>query len=190
MRRPARDLNALKRVLRRFRRNRRGSAVVEFAFIAPLFFLLLFAIIETAMLFFAGQVLETGTQDSARLMFTNQAQSSAMTQAQFKSDLCARLSVLFSCGGIYVSVKAYAPGTTIPLADLADPVSGGAFTDPTTYTMPNACDTALVRAYFQWPLYVTKLGYDISNVTRSGSKYKLLSATAAFRVEPGASGCP
>jgi len=190
MRWPSRHLDTLKKALRRFRRNRRGSAVIEFAFIAPLFFLLLFAIIETAMVFFASQVLETGTQDSARLMYTNQAQSTAMTQAQFKSDLCARLSALFSCGGIYVSVKAYAPGTTIPTSDLADPVASGVFTDPTTYTMPNACDTALVRAYFQWPLYVTKLGYDISNITKSGTKYKLLSATAAFRVEPGNSGCP
>lgn len=51
------------KLLRRFRRNRRGSAAVEFALIAPLFFGLLFAIIETAMTFFAGQVLETVTQD-------------------------------------------------------------------------------------------------------------------------------
>ena len=34
-------------ILRRFRRNRRGSAAVEFALVAPLFFALLFAIIET-----------------------------------------------------------------------------------------------------------------------------------------------
>jgi len=45
-------------LLRRFRRNRGGSAVVEFALVAPLFFALLFAIIETALMFFASQVLE------------------------------------------------------------------------------------------------------------------------------------
>ena len=39
--------------LRRFRRNRRGSAVVEFALVAPMFFALLFAIIETALMFFS-----------------------------------------------------------------------------------------------------------------------------------------
>ena len=69
--------------LRRFRRNRRGSAAVEFALVAPVFFALLFAIIETALVFFAGQVLETITQDSARQILTGQAQTAAFTQAQF-----------------------------------------------------------------------------------------------------------
>ena len=62
-------------ILRRFRRNRRGSAAVEFALIAPIFFGLLFAIIELAMVFFASQVLETVTQDSARMIMTGQAQT-------------------------------------------------------------------------------------------------------------------
>jgi len=50
-------------VAARFRRSRRGSVAVEFALVAPLFFALLFAIIETAIVFFAGQVLETVTQN-------------------------------------------------------------------------------------------------------------------------------
>ena len=63
---------SVRNAIRRFRRNRRGSAAVEFALVAPVFFALLFAIIETGLMFFAGQVLETGTQDSARLMYTHQ----------------------------------------------------------------------------------------------------------------------
>jgi len=39
----------------------------------------------------------------------------------------------------------------------------------------------VVRLFYQWPLLVTGLGYNISNL--SGSK-RLLSATAAFRNEP------
>src|SRR6202011_5270580 len=53
-------------ILRRFRRHHHGSAVVEFALVTPVFFGLLFAIIELALVFFASQVLETVTQDSAR----------------------------------------------------------------------------------------------------------------------------
>ena len=55
-------------ILRRFRRNRRGSAAVEFALVAPIFFAVLFAIIELALVFFASQILETVTQDCARLI--------------------------------------------------------------------------------------------------------------------------
>jgi Flp pilus assembly protein TadG len=190
MRRPFRNPDGIIKVLRRFRRDRHGSAAVEFAFIAPLFFMLLFAIIETALMFFAGQVLETITQDSARLMLTNQAQDGGMTQPQFRTALCGRITALFGCTGVFITVKAYPPGTLIPQSDLADPISGGAFVDNSTYQVPRACDTGLVRVFYQWPLYVTKLGYDMANITQSGSKYKLLSATAAFRVEPNSTGCP
>ena len=65
-------------ILRRFRRNRRGSAAVEFALVAPIFFALLFAIIELAMVFFASQVLETVTQDSRALIMTGQAQNAVL----------------------------------------------------------------------------------------------------------------
>ncbi len=58
-----------KKILRRFRRNRAGSAAVEFALVAPVFFALLFAVIEVATYFFASQVLETITQDSARVLY-------------------------------------------------------------------------------------------------------------------------
>ena len=84
-------------ILRRFGRNRRGSAAVEFALVAPVFFALLFAIIETAIVFFAGQVLETVTQDSARLIMTGQAQTAAYTQAQFKTLVCSKVVALFDC---------------------------------------------------------------------------------------------
>jgi Flp pilus assembly protein TadG len=82
------SLAATRNALRRFRRNRRGSAAVEFALVAPLFFGLLFAIIEVALMFFASQVLETVTQDSARLVLTGQAQGAALTDVDFKKIIC------------------------------------------------------------------------------------------------------
>ncbi|MEN3364062.1 MAG: hypothetical protein V7606_1336, partial [Burkholderiales bacterium] len=105
---PAAPTASVRNALRRFRRNRRGSAAVEFALVAPVFFALLFAIIETAIVFFAGQVLETVTQDSARLILTGQAQTAAYTQADFKRVVvCGPLiNVLFDCtNGIYVDVQ-------------------------------------------------------------------------------------
>jgi Flp pilus assembly protein TadG len=170
--------------MRRFRANRRGSAAVEFALVAPVFFALLFAIIETAIVFFAGQALEMGTQDSARLMLTHQAQDSGMTETQFKTDLCNRIAVLFNCTGnlanITVDVKVFPPGTAITITD---PIVSGNLTGPFTYLLPpnNAPNTVVVRAFYQWPLYVTGLGYNIANL--NGSQ-RLLSATAAFHVEP------
>jgi Flp pilus assembly protein TadG len=175
---------SVRNVLCRFRRNRRGSAAVEFAFVAPIFFVLLFAIIETGIVFFAGQILVTGTQDTARLMLTHQAQDSGMTETQFKTDLCNRITALFNCTGnpanLNVDVKLFAPGTTI---SLTDPIVSGNLTGPFVYQLPptGTSSTVVVRVFYQWPLYVTGLGYNIANL--NGSK-RLLAATAAFHVEP------
>ena len=95
-------------ILRRFRRNRRGSAAVEFALVAPIFFAVLFAIIELALVFFASQILETVTQDTARLIMTGQAQNASFTQGQFKNAVCAKLTVMFDCvNGVSIDVKSY-----------------------------------------------------------------------------------
>lgn len=184
MRSSASCLTATKKALRRFHRDRHGSAAVEFAFIAPLFFLLLFAIMETALIFFAGQVLETGTQDSARLMLTHQAQDANMSRADFEKDLCNRVSALFDCSKVVLSVRSYAPGIVIPSADLADPIVGGSFVNNSVYQTSKPGDTVLVRAFYQWPMVVTGLGYNIANIGSGTNSKRLLAATMAFRVEP------
>src|SRR5262250_260112 len=95
-------------LLRRFRRSRRGSAALEFALVAPVFFVLLFGIIETGIMFFASQVLETITQNSARRIMTGQVQSAAYDAAHFKSNVvCPQIPAIFSCANIYIDVKSY-----------------------------------------------------------------------------------
>ena len=64
------------RIVRRFVRTDDGAAAVEFAMVAAPFIAIIFAIFETAIVFFAGQVLEVAMADSARLIMTGQAQKS------------------------------------------------------------------------------------------------------------------
>ena len=176
---------AVRAALRRFRRNRKGSAAVEFALVAPVFFALLFAIIETAIVFFAGQVLETITQNSARMILTGQAQGSSYTQAQFKTYVCNQIPALFTCGNIYVDVQNYPTFSSVTITDPID--SSKNFTNTMTYCPGAAGDIVVVRVFYQWPLFVTGLGYNIANL--AGSK-RLLTATAAFRNEPFLSTAP
>jgi Flp pilus assembly protein TadG len=171
---------SVRKALRRFRRNRRGSAAVEFALVAPVFFALLFAIIEVSIVFFASQVLETVTQDSARTIMTGQSQTAAQTAAQFKTAVCARITVMFDCiNGIYIDVQNYPSFTGVTITDPID--AGKNFVVNQKFCPGNAGDIVVVRLFYQWPLFVTGLGFNISNLT--GSK-RLLSATAAFRNEP------
>ena len=167
-------------ILRRFRRNRRGSAVVEFALVAPMFFAVLFAIIELALVFFASQMLETVTQDTSRLIMTGQAQNAAYTQASFKDAVCAKLTVMFDCvNGVSIDVQSYKQFSTV---DIADPIDAGKnFVPPNNYLPGGPGDIVVVRLFYKWPLFVTGLGFNPANI--AGNK-RLLTATAAFQNEP------
>ncbi|HVX76769.1 MAG TPA: TadE/TadG family type IV pilus assembly protein [Bradyrhizobium sp.] len=187
---------AVGNILRRFRRNRHGSAAVEFALVAPMFFALLFAIIETGLFFFAGQVLETITQDSARVIQTGQAmtpggvyatQTGPLSLADFKSNVvCPNIPVLFSCDNISIDVEAYPSTWPVALSSQID-ASGNFITSNLQFNLGGPCEIVVVRMFYQWPLVVTGLGYNISNL--SGNK-RLLYGTAAFRNEPYAGACP
>ena len=167
-------------ILRRFRRNRQGSAAVEFALVAPVFFGLLFAIIELAMVFFASQVLETVTQDSARVIMTGQAQLASFTQAQFKNLVCSKVVALFDCvNGISIDVQSYSAFSAVNVADPID--AGKNFVPPNNYLPGGPGDIVVVRLFYQWPLLVTGLGVNVAHL--SGSK-RLLTSTAAFQNEP------
>ena len=180
---------SLRNIWRRFRRSRRGSAAVEFALVAPVFFALVFAIIETSLVFFASQILESGIQDSSRQLYTHQLQDSGLDtaheEAQFKADLCTAVQVLLSCP-LDVDVQFYPAGTTITIVD---PIDGSGNYDNSNlgFQLPpkNSTATVVVRGFYQWPLFVTGLGYNIANIGRGSSNSKrLLAATAAFHVEP------
>jgi Flp pilus assembly protein TadG len=167
-------------ILHRFRRNRRGSAAVEFALVAPIFFAVLFAIIELALVFFASQILETVTQDTARLIMTGQAQNAAFTQAQFKNAVCAKLTVMFDCvNGVAIDVQSY---TTFSTVDISSPIDASKnFVPPNNYLPGGPTDIVVVRLFYKWPVFVTGLGFNLANL--SGNK-RLLTATAAFQNEP------
>jgi Flp pilus assembly protein TadG len=171
---------AVRNLLRRFGRSRRASAAVEFALVAPVFFALLFAIIETAILFFASQVLESVTQYSARYIMTGQAQTQNYQSTDFKTYLCNQIpAAMFTCANIYVDVQSYAAFGSITNSSNID--GSNNFINNMQYSPGVQGQIVVVRVFYQWPLFVTGLGYNIANLT--GSK-RLLMAAAAFVNEP------
>jgi Flp pilus assembly protein TadG len=173
-------------IFRRFGRHRQGSAIVEFALIAPVFFALLFAILETAIMFFASQVLMTVTQESARQIMTGQTQVAGYTASQFQTNVvCPQIPILFTCANVYVSVQSD-PSTFANLV-LNSPIVGGSFNSSAmTFNPGGSCSVVAVTLYYQWPVFVTGLGYNMSNLN---GNLRLLSATAAFRNEPYNGAC-
>jgi Flp pilus assembly protein TadG len=166
---------------RRFARAQDGATAVEFGLVAAPFLALVFAILETALVFFAGQSLEAAATDSARLIMTGQAQTAGYSANDFKNAVCNRLAGgLFDCSnGVTVDVKTYTSFTSI---NTAPPITNGKFdTSNMTYTPGGPGDIVVVRLYYQWPIYVSMFSDNLSNL--SGNQ-RLLVATAVFRNEP------
>src|SRR3954454_1084433 len=96
--------------LSRLKRDRDGAAAVEFAIIAPIFFFLMFVSAQTALIFIAEQVMDNAVFETARLIRTGQAQTGPMSQSDFKTAMCAKMSIFISCNSssFYLDVKKYA----------------------------------------------------------------------------------
>lgn len=177
---------AARNIVRRFGRNRKASAAVEFALVAPVFFALLFAIIETALTFFASQILETVAQESARQIMTGQFQAASNTAGTFITNVvCSQAQPVLNCNNISVDVES--DPSQFSNLNTAYPVTNGGF-DPTKlkFTPWASCSVVTVTLYYPWQLFVTGLGYNISNLK---GNIRLLSATAAFRNEPYNGAC-
>lgn len=168
------------RAARRFVRKNDGAAAVEFALVAAPFLALVFAILETALVFFAGQVLETAAADSARLILTGQAQKGGLSQTQFKQEVCNRIYGLFDCNsGIKVDVRTY---SSFSSASMSKPIdSSGNVTFTPAYQPGTPGDIVVVRLLYEWPVYVSLLGLNLSDLSNGK---RLIMATAAFRNEP------
>ena len=166
--------------VRRFARGDDGIAAVEFGIVAAPFLALMFAIMETAIVFFASQTLETAVADSARLIMTGQAQQSSFTQQQFKNAVCAKILGLFDCAnGIKIDVKTYTSFSSISNAKPID--ANGKLLTNFGYTPGNPGDIVVVRLMYEWPIYVSLLGFNLADMS---SGKRLIIATAAFRNEP------
>lgn len=169
------------RLARGFARAEDAAAAVEFALVAAPFLALLFAILETALVFFAGQSLEAAASDAGRLIMTGQAQSGGFSQNDFKTAVCNALSGgLFDCtNGVYIDVQSY---TSFASINTAPPISNGQLdTSNMGYTPGGPGAIVVVRLYYQWPIYLSLLNNGLANLSNGN---RLLVATSVFRNEP------
>ncbi len=189
------------RVLGRFARDRGGATVVEFAFVAIPFLGLLFAILETAFVFLAGEALDAATQTAARTLLTGGAQQANITTAdQFRTTyLCPAsgprpLPSFIDCAKLIIDVRTAASFT-------AANTSGAFYESPAgTEFCPGGPQTiTIVRVAYPMPVLLPILA-DLASATFGpvtaglvddipndpGWKHLLL-ATAVFQTEPYAS---
>jgi Flp pilus assembly protein TadG len=174
-RRPARIPSAIGR----FTLAQCGATAVEFAILAPPFIAILVAILQIAVVLIAQQVLQTATEQSARLIMTGQAQTGGMSAGQFQQQVCNQATALFNCSGLYVNVQTF---STFSSVSTTNPVSNGQMnTNLLQYSPGGNGDIVVVQTYYQWPLVLGPLGFNLGNMNGNAL---LLVGSAAFRNEP------
>ena len=104
---PTRRRNLIK-LYRSFRKKRRGASAVEFAVVAPVFFLLIFGMIEFGRMVMVQQVLTNASREGARLAVLDGTTSAAVEDVI--RDNLANASV--SGTGLSVTLDPSNPQTT------------------------------------------------------------------------------
>ena len=176
----------------------KGAVAVEFGLLALPFFAFIFAIIETSMMFFAQQVLESALQDATRFIRTGQSQTGALSwdQAAFRAEVCGNTFGMLDCSGtnagrLWVRVI---PVTTFNDASAANtkPISSecnATVTDPATCNWSFAesfddgkgSDVIMAQAFYKWP---TLVNLPFLNLANQAGGNRLLSAVRVFKNEP------
>jgi Flp pilus assembly protein TadG len=165
-----------------FARREDGAAAVEFAIIAAPFIALTLATVQTALAFFAGQVLESAVADSSRQILTGSAQNAGLDQSGFASLVCGKIQTLFNCSNLMIDVQT---ATTFSSANTAMPSlsfnGSGNVTNSWSYNPGSPGDIVVMRVMYQWPVFLGPLGLSLSNEANGN---RLLMATAVFKNEP------
>jgi Flp pilus assembly protein TadG len=165
----------------RFVRQCDGATAVEFALVAAPFLAVLFAIIQSALVFFASQSLRTAASYGGRLIMTGQAAAQGLDAAKFKTAICAYINGAFNCqANVFVDVKTYTGFSGINNTALPLDANGNLQTGSLGYQPGGPNDIVVVRLLYQLPVQVKLLGLNLSNM--SGGN-RLVMSTVAFRNE-------
>lgn len=167
----------------------KGSAAIEFAMVAPVFFLILLGTFEAAIMFFSQAALQNGMTDVGRLIRTGQAACYTMsagacvpmTKLEFRTQLCDRITPLIPCdSNLQIDVQAYPSYGSV---SFGAPLNSNGTLNTTldNYITGNACDVVLARAFYTSSVITPVLNWWLVNM--AGDKH-LVTAATAFRNEP------
>ena len=169
---------------RNFSRDDRGVTAIEFAILGVPFFTIIFAILETAMVFFAGQVLDSAVEDASRLVKTGRAQAASYNLTNFRTLMCGYTFNLFGdCSQIKIKVAKITNFTSASTALTVQTCTATTCTWTITEGFVPGAGREVVQvfAYYRWPLLINLPYFNLKN---QPDNYRMLASTRAFRNEP------
>ncbi len=177
MRSLRRLLNAGRRAAAAFATRRDGGPATEFALVAPIFIVVIYATVQCAIIYICNAYLETAAEESARQVLTNQ--STTLTAAQFKTAVCNNMPALFNCASVMVGLQPATSSTSISTAAPAFN-SDGTLQNSMPYQQPTPGQIGVLQVLYQWPVIGLPLGWNFANM---GNGTYLMMSTQVFKVE-------
>jgi hypothetical protein len=175
-------------LLRRWSRNDKGSAAIEFGIIAVPFFLFVFGLLGLGLYFLASNSLEWGVEEAARAVRTGQAQKGGTTVGNFKNDVCAAAGTHIDCAKLSVIVQHADTWSGIEPqqcvgGDGKVVGSTGSENELVSVYTGSESEVVLITLCYQWEL-ASKFPFLKLGQNADGSGTAILQASTAFRSEP------
>lgn len=162
----------------------RGATAVEFALLAPMFFYIIAAILQTSVIFLSSQVLESAVQDVSREIRTGRMHQGNGGVDSFRTQVCSRLYGLFAdCDGLHVRVVSDDQFDRLKVVvpvnmDCQDPC---AWTLGETFTPGGGEKVVLVQVFYRYPVVIPTGPVGMSNL---GNGSRLMGSSTVFKNEP------
>lgn len=163
---------------RRLVKDRSGVAAMEFILVAPVFFFLIFAIVETSLLFFTATVMNGEVSSAARAIRTGNLQREDDPEDAFYEALCSNLDNVLDCDKVIVDIRTYESFDDMAFDEFVDE-EGEA--DGNQFDIGNAGDVVLVRIAYKYQIITPFLAEFLAPPNKDTL---MLHAAAAFQNEP------
>jgi len=162
--------------IERFRRSDGGATAVEFAIIAPVFFAMIFSLLELGLVFLRIASLDNALSASARLVYTGQTPS----QIQLEDAICDRVLFMSNCReNITVEVSVVSDFLAPPGNDIACRDSEStSFSPAVRYDTVGSAQIAFMRVCLSTSLIAPGMGLGLSLPKTDTDKYQIVSSTA------------
>lgn len=145
------------------------------------FFLMMFAVLEVGLLFILDATLESAVTQTGRMVRTGEAANRGFTSAQFKTELCDRMTIFSGdCDNrAFVDVREIVAFDT---DDLPDPMEDGELNGADDFYQSGAAGSLmLVRVWYTHPVFTPLMERMLK---RTSDNKTVLVAATTFRNEP------
>ncbi|WEZ85308.1 pilus assembly protein (plasmid) [Rhizobium sp. 32-5/1] len=169
----------MKRFLKLILYARDGAAAIEFSLIAFPFFLIIFGILDVALMFFVDSSLDSALHMAARDVRTGRATVEKWNLATFKQEVCGGMALAFDCSNsLLIVTKVMDDFSSVKFTSA---VGNGKLSVKENFASGAPGNYVMIQAFLPWPSWLSSMGVDTAHL--SDGRY-VLSASALFRNEP------